>query len=396
MINERMYNLGSMRSGIRELFEFGQMRAKIVGRENICDFSLGNPSVPCPPEITAHLHALLDEDPVKIHSYTSAQGLAETRRAIANQLKQSYGEDASENDIFMSCGAAAALACAIRALAVDDKSEFLALAPFFTEYAVFVPEQGGVFKVVEPDYDDFDIKVDDIEAALNENTRAILINSPNNPTGHIASRDTLKQLADLLNEKEKEFGHPIYLISDEPYRELVYDQEQVPFLPAIYENTIVCYSYSKTWSLPGERIGYLYIPGRATGADKLMAAVLGSARALGYVCAPSLFQRLVERAIDVKPNIAPYDENRKLLTDGLKNIGYQVVEPKGAFYLFVKVPGNDAIRFSELAKEQDVLVVAGDYFGCKGYVRISYCVEKKTIEKALPRFEKLFKKDRGC
>lgn len=389
MLNERMYQLGSQRSGIRELFEFGQQRAKIVGPENVFDFSIGNPSVPCPEEVTETLKDLLAEDPVKIHAYTSAQGLPSTREAIAASLSQRFEMEVRAEDIILTCGAAAAITTTIRALTASAADEFLVQAPFFAEYSVFVPEQGGKLVVVEPDFDTLDINLEAIEKAITKNTKALILNSPNNPSGHVASLETLKQLADILRKKAAQFDHPIYIISDEPYRELIYTETKAPYLPQVYPDSIVCYSFSKALSLPGERIGYIHVPQEAHLAEKIVPAILGALRAMGYVCAPSLFQRAIERNVDVMPSLDVYRENRDILANGLKAQGYRVIEPEGAFYLFVEAPGGDANDFSEKAKEKDVLVVPGDAFGCPGYVRISYCVKKETIERALPRFAEL-------
>ncbi|HHT44270.1 MAG TPA: pyridoxal phosphate-dependent aminotransferase [Fastidiosipila sp.] len=389
MLNERMYKLGSQRSGIRELFEFGQQRAKIVGPENVFDFSIGNPSVPCPDEVTETLKNLLNEDPVKIHAYTSAQGLPSTREAIAESLGKRFEMDVRPQDIILTCGAAAAICTTIRALTASPDDEFMVQAPFFAEYNVFVPEQGGKLVVIEPDLETFDINIDAIEKAITQNTKGLILNSPNNPSGHVASLDTLKTLAAMLKRKSEEIGHPIYIISDEPYRELIYTDTVVPYLPQIYPDSIVCYSFSKALSLPGERIGYIHVPKDAYLSEKIVPAILGALRAMGYVCAPSLFQRAIEQNVDVRPSLDVYRENRNILSDGLKALGYRVIEPEGAFYLFVEAPGGDANAFSEKAKEKDVLVVPGDAFGCPGFMRISYCVKKDTIERALPRFAEL-------
>ncbi len=392
MINPDMLKLGSTRSGIRELFEFAQERARIVGADNVFDFSIGNPSVASPPAVTDAIRSLLTEDPVLIHGYTSAQGLLSTRKAIASHLHKVHGVQAAPEDIIMTCGAAAGVTMTIRALTTGRDDEFLVQAPYFAEYSVFVPAQGGRLVTIAPDFSTFDLNLPAIEQAITKNTKAVLLNSPNNPSGHVSTRGTLDKLAAILSRKADEFGHPIFIVSDEPYRELVYGDIDVPYLPNVYANSIVCYSYSKSLSLPGERIGYVYVPQSAAMANQLVPAILGSARAMGYVCAPSLFQRVIERTVDVLPDLATYTENRALLSDGLKAIGYEVVEPDGAFYLFVKAPNDDAAAFSALAKQDDVLVVPGDAFGCPGYLRISYCVKRATIERALPRFARLFEK----
>lgn len=389
MINEDMYRLGSTRSGIRELFEYGQQRAAIVGKENVFDFSIGNPSVPCPAEVTEALKALLDEDPVQIHAYTSAQGLLSTRTVIAESIEKRFNLPVDAKDIVVTCGAAAGIVATARSLVTSPDDTFLVQAPFFAEYSVFVPEQGGKLEIIPANLETFDINLEAIEEAITKNTKAVLLNSPNNPSGHVASRATLEALAEILTRKSEEIGHPIYIVSDEPYRELVYSDADVPYIPTIYDDTIVCYSFSKSLSLPGERIGYVHVPQAAHLADSLIAAILGSLRAMGYVCAPALFQRAIERTIDVMPALDTYRGNRDLLSQGLREQGYRVIEPEGAFYLFVEAPHGDAIDFSERAKAKDVLIVPGDAFGCPGFARISYCVKRDTIERALPRFAEL-------
>lgn len=389
MINEHMYRLGSTRSGIRELFEFGQQRAAIVGKENVFDFSIGNPSVPCPQEVTDALKDLLSEDPVEIHAYTSAQGLLSTRKAIAASLEKRFNMPVDAKDIIICCGAAAGIVATARSLISSPDDAFLVQAPYFAEYTVFVPEQGGKLEVIPPDVETFDINLKAIEEAITKHTKALLLNSPNNPSGHVASRATLEALAAMLKRKSDEVGHPICIISDEPYRELVYSDAEVPYIPTIYADTIVCYSFSKSLSLPGERIGYVHVPQTAHLADQLVPTILGSLRSMGYVCAPALFQRAIERTIDVMPALDTYRANRDLLSQGLRAQGYRVIEPEGAFYLFVEAPNGDAIDFSERAKAKDVLIVPGDAFGCPGFARISYCVKRDTIERALPRFAEL-------
>ncbi len=388
MVNEAAYALGANRSCIRELFEYGKARAAIVGPENVFDYSLGNPSMPCPTAVTDAIRDILsDTDPVLIHGYTSAAGDIQARRAIADDLNRRFGANARAEDIFIGCGAAPELVAVFRALSVPG-AEILAIAPYFPEYKPFVENAGAIFNAVPPDLPDFQIDFAGLEAALTEKTAAVIINSPNNPSGVVYTRQTLEALAALLREKGQAYGHPIYIVSDEPYRELAYGVE-VPFLPSIYENTVVCYSYSKSLSLPGERIGYLYIPAQAAHSQALFAAVAGAARAAGHVCAPSLLQKVIARCAHLRPDLESYDKNRRTLYEGLKGYGYEVAKPDGAFYLFVKAPGGDANAFSEKAKEKDLLVVPGDGFGCPGYFRVCYCVSHEMIQRSLPLFGEL-------
>ena len=389
MINEVAYGLGSNRSCIRELFEYGRQRAAIVGSENVYDYSLGNPSIPAPPQVEQAIRDILtDTDSLAIHGYTSAVGDLACRQAIADDLNERYDAGVRAQDLFIGCGAAPELVAVFRALAVPG-AEILAIAPYFPEYKPFVEGTGATFKVVPPDVPGFQIRLDAVEQMLSENTVAIILNSPNNPAGTVCTRQTLEELAGLLSRKSEEFGHPIYIVADEPYRELVYGGVEVPFIPTIYPNTVVCYSYSKSLSLPGERIGDVYVPQQAADHDALYAAVAGASRAAGHVCAPSLWQKVIARCAHLRPDLESYDRNRRALYDGLTALGYEVAKPDGAFYLFVKAPGGDANAFSELAKQKDLLVVPGDGFGCPGYFRVCYCVSYEMIVKSLPVFEQL-------
>ncbi len=391
MINETAYALGAHRSYIRDLYEYGRSRAAIVGPENVYDYSLGNPSIPAPQEVGQAIRDILsDTDSLAIHGYTSAVGDYETRKAIADDLNQRYHAAVKPENFFLGCGAAPELATVFSALTVPG-SEILAIAPYFPEYKPFAEAAGATFKVVPPDVPDFQIHLDAVEDMLTENTSAIIVNSPNNPSGVVYTKETLLALAALLTRKSKEYGHPIYIISDEPYRELVYDGATVPFLPAIYPDTVICYSYSKSLSLPGERIGYIYVPENATDSAAVFAAIAGAARASGHVCAPSLWQKVVARCAHLRPDLIAYDRNRKALYEGLTAMGYETAKPDGAFYLFVKAPGGDAVAFSEKAKEKDLLVVPGDGFGCPGYFRLCYCVSYEMIQKSLPVFAELIK-----
>lgn len=391
MVNENAYRLGSNRSVIRELFEYGNRRAAEVGRENVFDYSLGNPSIPAPPEVNDAIRQVLAEmDSLAVHGYTSAAGDLETRQAIADDLNARFQTGADAGDLFLTCGAAPSLVAVLSALAVPN-AEVLTVAPYFPEYAVFIAEAGAKMVVVPPDVPDFQICLDGVEERLTPNTVAVLLNSPNNPSGTVYRRETLEALAELLSRKAREFGHPIYIIADEPYRELSYDGAEVPFIPGIYANTIVCYSYSKSLSLPGERIGYVYVPKAAADGASLYAAIAGASRAKGHVCAPSLMQKVIAKCAHLRPDLEAYDRNRRTLYDGLVAAGYRVAKPEGAFYLFVEAPGGDAMAFSEKAKQKDLLLVPGDGFGCPGWFRVCYCVSHDMILRSLPVFEALLK-----
>ena len=388
MVNQNAYQLGANRSCIRDLFEYGRQRAAIVGEEKVYDYSLGNPSIPSPAAVDeAVRQILLDTPTLQVHGYTSAVGDLATRQAIADDLNQRYNAGCRAEDFFIGCGAAPELVAVFRALAVPG-GELLAIAPYFPEYKPFAEEAGLRFKVVPPDVPDFQIKLEAVESMLTEHTQAVLVNSPNNPSGVVYTRQTLQALAELLTRKSEAHGHPIYIISDEPYRELAYGVE-VPFVPTIYPHTIVCYSYSKSLSLPGERIGYIYVPQAAAESPALYAAVAGAARSAGHVCAPSLWQKVIARCANLRPDLEAYDRNRRALYEGLTQMGYEMAKPDGAFYLFIKAPGGDANAFSEKAKKKDLLLVPGDGFGCPGYFRICYCVSFEMIQRSLPVFRAL-------
>lgn len=390
MLNQTAYSLGANRSCIRDLFEYGRARAAVVGEENVFDYSLGNPSIPSPTAVDeAVRQILLDTPTLQVHGYTSAVGDFATRQAIADDLNRRYGAGCRAENFFLGCGAAPELVAVFTALAVPE-GELLAIAPYFPEYKPFAQAAGLNFRVVPPDVPDFQIKLDAVEAMLTPHTQAVLINTPNNPSGVVYTQKTLEALGALLTQKSREYGHPIYLISDEPYRELAYGVE-VPFVPLIYPNTVVCYSYSKSLSLPGERIGYIYVPDSAADSRALYAAVAGAARSAGHVCAPSLWQKVIARCAGLRPDLQAYDRNRKALYEGLTAMGYEMAKPDGAFYLFIKAPGGDANAFSEKAKERDLLLVPGDGFGCPGYFRICYCVSYDMIQRSLPVFRELIK-----
>ncbi len=388
MIDQVSYDLGSNRSCIRELFEYGRKRAAVVGEDRVYDYSLGNPSIPAPPEVDQAIRQILDEEPsLAVHGYTSAVGDLAARQAIARDLNDRYDAGVRPEDLFIGCGAAPELVAVFRALAVPG-AEILAVAPYFPEYKPFVEGTGAAFRAVPPDVPGFQIRLEAVEEMLTAHTAAIILNSPNNPAGTVYTRRTLEELAALLKRKARQFGHPIYIVADEPYRELAYGVE-VPFIPAIYPDTVVCYSYSKSLSLPGERIGYIYVPRQAADHERLYAAIAGAARACGHVCAPSLWQRVIARCAGLRPDLQAYDRNRKALYEGLCALGYQVAKPDGAFYLFVQAPGGDANAFCERAKELDLLVVPGDGFGCPGYFRVCYCVSYQQIVNSLPVFAQL-------
>lgn len=393
VVNESMYQLGSVRSAIRELFEYGKKRAEIVGRENVYDFSIGNPSIPAPQIVNDTIKELVtDYDSVELHGYTSAQGDAKTRAAIAEFLNNTHGTNFTGDNFYMTMGAAASLSICFHALTSDVYDEFIAIAPYFPEYKVFVNAAGAKLVEVPADTEHFQIDFAALEERINEHTRAVIINSPNNPSGTVYSEETIEKLADLLDGKSKEIGRPIFIISDEPYREIVYDGIKVPFVTKYYDNTLVCYSYSKSLSLPGERIGYVLVPDEVYDKNELYAAVCGAGRALGYVCAPSLFQKMIIRCQGATGDISAYKKNRDLLYEGLTNIGYKCFKPDGAFYMFVKALEDDSNAFCGKAKEEDVLIVAADGFGCPGWVRISYCVDEEMIKRSMPAFERIYNK----
>ena len=389
--NEKMFGLGSKRSIIREIFEYSKRRAGEIGADKVYDFSLGNPSVPAPKEVNESIKELLtSESSVSLHGYTSAQGDAGVRATIAKSISERHGIAMPSDLIYMTCGAAASLSISLRALVEDGKQdECIVFAPFFTEYRVFIENAGASVVVSQPMPKTFQVDTADFEAKISERTKAVIVNSPNNPSGVVYSEETVRALCEVLERKSREYGHPIYLIADEPYRELVYSGVSVPYLMNYYDNTIVCYSYSKSLSLPGERIGYIAVSPKMEDAENVYLAVCGAGRSLGYVCAPSLFQKVIAKCIDAKCDVDAYRENRDLLYDNLTSYGYECVKPDGAFYLFVKAPEGDAYSFYERAKSEEILVVPCDNFGVSGYVRIAYCVDKKTVVGALPGFKKL-------
>lgn len=389
MINEKMRKWGAERSEIRELFEYGVKRKKEIGEENVFDFSLGNPIVPCPEKVNETLTELIEhEDATRLHGYTSAAGDPAVRAKVAEYISKTHDFEVSADNLYMTVGAAAALTCSLTAL-VNPGEEVILLAPYFPEYRVFAERLGAVVKEVKCDEPSFEPDANAISAAISEKTAAIIINSPNNPTGAVISESCIKSIAEVLKTAENKYGHSIYLIADEPYRELVYDGIYVPFIPKYYDDTVVCYSYSKSLSIPGERIGYCLVSPKADKSNEIYHAVCGAGRALGYVCAPALLQKIIPKCLGITSDIAVYDRNRQLLLTKLTEFGYKPVKPEGAFYLFVKSPIEDSREFSRIAREYELLIVPSDSFGYPGYVRISYCVKTETIQKALPAFKAL-------
>lgn len=391
-INKKMVDLGTCRSVIREIFEYGNARAKEIGRENIFDFSLGNPSVPAPEKVDSTMIELVENtSSVALHGYTSAQGAEDVREKIAQSIRDRFGADVTKDDIYMTCGAAASLTVTLNALVCPD-DEVVAIAPFFPEYRVFAEAAGATLAVVPADTESFQINFEALEKTLSQKTKAVIINTPNNPTGVVLTPECIRRLCALLKEKSREYGKTIYLIADEPYRELVYDDAaEVPYLINEYDASVVCYSFSKSLSLPGERIGYIAIGRNMPDNRELYAAICGAGRALGFVCAPSMMQRVVSSCLGMTSDVSVYRTNRDLLYNSLTEYGYSCVHPDGAFYLFVKSPLENAAEFCELAKKYELLLVPSDSFGCGGYVRISYCVSTDMIRRALPAFEKLAK-----
>lgn len=388
MVSKRMLQLGTARSVIRELFEYGNQRAKEIGRENVFDFSLGNPSVPAPDAVNENAIRILKEQPDVIHCYTSAQGDAAARERFAQSLNRRFAADYTADDFYITVGAAASLCCVFNGLTCPG-DEFIVFAPYFPEYKVFIEGAGAKMVLIPPETEGFQIDFDAFEKALSPNTKGVVVNSPNNPSGVVYSRATLERLAEILRSKEQEYGHPIYLISDEPYREIAFAGVEVPWIPHIYDDTIVCYSFSKSLSLPGERLGYVLVPGKAADSREVYAAVAGAGRSLGYVNAPSLFQQVTSLCCDMTSDLSVYEENCALLVSSLREMGYHVVQPGGAFYLFPRSLEPDDMAFSERAKQFDLLLVPGSGFGAPGHFRLAYCVQTDMIRRALPKFRAL-------
>ncbi len=392
MINEKNVRLGKVRSSIRELFEYGKARKAEIGEDNVFDFSIGNPSVPVPEKVTEELVEILKTyDPVFLHGYTSAQGDFSIRKTIADYTNERFGTSLNADCFYMTCGAAASLTIVLNAL-VNNGDEIITFAPFFPEYRIFAENAGAKLVAVDCVEDTFKIDFEKFESAITAHTKGVIVNSPNNPSGVVYTEEEIKKLAKILEKYSEKFDNPIFLIADEPYRELVYDKSiKVPYVMNYYTYSLVCYSYSKSLSLPGERIGYIGVNNKIPEFSDVYAAICGAGRSLGFVCAPNLFQQLIKRVYNVTSDISVYKNNRDLLYSSLIKYGFDVVKPDGAFYLFVKSPEKDAKAFCEKAKEYEILIVAGDDFGCKGYARVSYCVSPKMLSRALPAFEKLAK-----
>lgn len=389
MLNERMVGLGTQRSVIRELFEFGKLRAAEVGPENVFDFSIGNPSVPSPACVNEAIIKLLQEtDSAIIHGYTSAQGDLNVRTKIAASVNERFDTNFTPNNFFMTAGAAGGLCSCFNGLC-NPGDEVIVFAPYFPEYKVFIEGSGAKMVLIPADIEAFQINFEAFKAAISENTKAVVVNSPNNPCGAVYSEETVKELASILTEASKKYDHPIYLISDEPYREIVFGDTKVPFLTKYYKNAIVCYSWSKSLSLPGARLGYVLVPDEVDDHELVYAAIAGAARSLGYVNAPTLFQMVCAECANETADISVYETNKNLLVNGLRDMGYHVVEPEGTFYMFPRTLIDDDIAFCEKAKDFDLLIVPGTGFGCPGHTRISYCVPTERIEKSLAAFKKL-------
>ena len=395
MLNKRMVGLGTQRSVIRELFEFGKIRAAEVGAENVFDFSIGNPSVPSPDSVTSTaLDLLNNSDPVTLHCYTSAQGDLAARTKIADSLNRRFQAGVHADNLYITVGAAAALCCCLNAMTCSPEDEFIVFAPYFPEYKVFIEGAGAKMVLIPADIEAFQIDFEKFEAAITKNTRGVLVNSPNNPSGSVYSEETVKKLAEILKRKSEEYGGPIYLISDEPYREIVFDGITVPYMPHYYDNTLICYSWSKSLSLPGERLGYVLVPDQVEDSKTVYAAIAGAGRSLGYVCAPSLFQQICAACAEETADISVYETNKNLLVKSLREMGYHVVEPGGTFYLFPRTLEADDVAFCERAKNHNLLIVPGAGFGCPGHTRISFCVPTERIERSLAAFEALAKEYR--
>lgn len=387
MYNETMYERGNAPSAIRELFAYGMERKAQIGEDKVFDFSIGNPSVPAPDSVAETIRELADMAPAQLHAYSAAQGLESTRAAIAENLNKRFGTHYTADNLYLTMGAAACLSACFTAL-IKPGDEIIVIAPYFPEYRIWIEFAGGVCVEVPAREDNFQIDLDALEQVITEKTKAVVINTPNNPVGTVYTRETLEGLADVLVQAEQRFGHDIYLISDEPYRELTYGVE-VPWVPAIYPNTLVCYSWSKSLSLPGDRIGYVLVPNEAHDSREVYLAVCGAGRSLGYICAPVFFQHVIERCVDEPTNVEAYAVNREILTHALDELGYEYIEPDGAFYLWIKALEPDAQAFSNKAKEHELLLVPSDSFGVDGWVRAGYCIDKSTIEHSIPAFAAL-------
>ena len=390
MISKKMENMVANSSAIRAMFEEGNRLAKLYGAENVFDFSLGNPNVPAPAAVKKAIREILEEeDPIVLHGYTNSNaGYEDVRQAVAESLNERFGTVFAAHNITMTVGAAGGLNVIFKAL-LNPGDEVIAFAPYFGEYRSYTNNYDGVMVEISPNTVDFQPKLDEFEAKITPKTKIVIVNTPNNPTGVVYSEETIRKLASIMEAKQKEFGTEIYLVSDEPYRELAYDGVEVPYLTKYYANTIVGYSYSKSLSLPGERIGYLVIPDEAADSEKLISAANVATRILGFVNAPTLQQKVVKACLNEKTDISYYDRNRETLYQGLKDLGFECIKPEGAFYLFVKSPVEDERAFCQAAKKYNILIVPGSSFACPGYVRLAYCVSYETIINSLPKFAEL-------
>ena len=391
MIAEKMKPYVKNNSAIRMMFEEGNRLRAIYGPENVFDFSLGNPSVPAPDCVRQAIIDLVnEEEPTVLHGYMSNAGFEDVRQTIAESLNRRFGTSFAAKNLIMTVGAASGLNVAFKTI-LNPGEEVIVFAPYFLEYGAYVRNYDGVLVEISPDTTTFQPNLAEFEQKITPKTRAVIVNTPHNPTGVVYSEETIKKLSAILEAKQKEFGSVIYLISDEPYRELAYDGVEVPYLTKYYNNTVVGYSYSKSLSLPGERIGYLVIPDEADGSEELISAATIANRTLGCVNAPSLIQKVVAKCVDAKTDLAAYDKNRQALYNGLKECGFECIKPQGAFYLFVKSPVPNEKEFCEAAKKYNILIVPGSSFACPGYVRLAYCVSHETIVNSLPKFKELAK-----
>ena len=392
LLNNEMMELGKAPNAIRAMFEYGINRAEEIGADNIYNYSIGNPSIVPPKQFDEAIDDLQKNmNAVELHGYSLTPGDKAFRTAIAQNLTKRFGVRADRNNVFITCGCTAALAICIKTITTKPEDEIIAFIPYFPEYRVFVEDIGATFVECDADEEEFQINFDSLEKLLNPNTKAIIVNTPNNPTGTVLRDDVVKRLVKLLHDKETEYGHAIYIISDEPYREIVYDGIKVPFFPNEYKNTFVCYSFSKSLSVPGDRIGYIFVPDEIEDKYDTYKTLVGSARAMSFVCAPMFLQQICTRCLDVTSDLEVYKKNRDILYGALVELGFDVVHPDGAFYLWMKAPGGDADAFVEIAKKYELLLVTGSTFACNKYVRLAYCVDEDMIRRSLPAFEKLAK-----
>ena len=391
MVNQKMKSLGKQSSAIRELFEYGKKRKSLIGEDKVFDFSLGNPNVSTPSFVNEKLVEIIQNtDPVLLHGYTSAAGDITTRTAIANHLNKKYACEVEASNIYLTLGAAASLTIALNAL-LNEEDEVILFAPYFPEYKVFVENAKGKIVVVNPDRN-FCPDMEDFRNKISSKTKVVIVNSPNNPTGVIYEENVIKEISSIMEEKQKEYNHEIYLLSDEPYRELIYNGVNYPFITNYYDNSLVAYSFSKSLSLPGERIGYLLVSSKCKDSKDVFASICGSGRSLGFVCATSLFQKLIPHVLDITSDLDVYKKNREILYKELTELGYEVIYPSGAFYMFVKALEENDEEFSLKAREEELLLVPSSSFGIKGYVRVSYCVNTNMIINSMKAFERLIKK----